>query len=247
MVVDAWHELTVFDDRLLRTLWLLVRQPGRLTLEYLAGRRMTYVPPLRLYLVASVAYFVIAAMSPAVTQVRRTTTLPGTGNVTIDLLEPSQLTPEERAQALQAIERAPAWMRPLLRRSFEDPAGLRRNMLASLPRMLFVLVPVFAAIVAAFYRRPFSQHLVFALYLHAAIFLALCVARVASLTGSTLFMAVFQLAALLFVLLYSQFSFRKVYGDSWPRVLVKSIGIAVLYLAVGVVGVLAAFTWAALT
>jgi hypothetical protein len=247
MLVDAWHELTVFDDRLLRTLGLLLRHPGRLTLEYLAGRRVTYVPPLRLYLVASVAYFLIAAMTSSVTHVRRTTTLPGKGNVTIDLLEPSQLTPEERAQALQAIERAPALLRPLLRRSFEDPAGLRQNMLAAMPRMMFVLVPVFAGIVAAFYWRPFSQHLVFALYLHGAIFLALCIARLANLTGSTIMMAVFQGAALLFVILYTQFSFRKVYGDSWPRVLVKSVGIAVLYLAVGIVGVLSAFTWAALT
>lgn len=247
MLVDAWHELTVFDDRLLRTLWLLLRQPGRLTLEYLAGRRMTYLPPLRLYLVASVAYFLIAAMTPGVSQVRRTTTLPGQDKVQIDLLEPTQLTPQERAQALQAIERAPAWMRPLLRRSFDDPAGLRRNMLASMPRMMFVLVPVFAAIVAAFYRRPFSQHLVFALYLHAAIFLVLCLPRLANLTKSTILMAVFEGAALLFVVVYSQFSFRKVYGDSWPRVLLKSAGIAILYVAVGIVGVIATFTWAALT
>jgi hypothetical protein len=247
MLVDAWHEFTAFDDRLLRTLGLLLRRPGRLTLEFLAGRRMTYVPPLRLYLLASVAYFLIAAMSPTGTQVRRTATLPGQGNVTIDLLEPSQLTPEERAQALQAIERAPALIRPLLRRSFDDPVGLRQNMLTAMPRMMFVLVPVFAAIVAAFYRRPFSQHLVFALYLHAWIFLALCLVRLVNLTRSTILMALFQLAAGLFVILYSQFSFRNVYGDSWPRVLVKSVGIGVLYLAVGMIGVLAAFTWAALT
>ena len=117
----------------------------------------------------------------------------------------------------------------------------------SMPRMMFVLVPVCAAIVAAFYRRPFSQHLVFALYLHAAIFLVLCLPRLANLTKSTILMAVFEGAALLFVVVYSQFSFRKVYGDSWPRVLLKSAGIAILYVAVGIVGVVATFTWAALT
>ena len=45
------------DNRLLRTLALLVGRPGRLTTEYLAGRRQHYVRPLRLYLLASIAFF----------------------------------------------------------------------------------------------------------------------------------------------------------------------------------------------
>ena len=52
----------------------LLQRPGTLTLEFLAGRRMTYVPPLRLYLVASVVYFLLAAFTPSVSEVRRTTT-----------------------------------------------------------------------------------------------------------------------------------------------------------------------------
>ena len=96
MIVDAWHELTVFDSRLARTVWLLVRHPGTLAVEYLSGRRTTYIPPLRLYLVASVVFFLIAAIVPSLSAARRIATLPGEGNVTIDLMNPTELTPAPR-------------------------------------------------------------------------------------------------------------------------------------------------------
>jgi hypothetical protein len=47
------------DSRLLKSLILLVLVPGGLTRAYLMGRRARFVPPLRLYLVASVSFFLI--------------------------------------------------------------------------------------------------------------------------------------------------------------------------------------------
>ena len=245
MLVDAWHELTIFDDRLLRTLSLLLRRPGTLTLDFLAGRRTAYVPPLRLYLIASVVYFLVAAFTPSVSDVRRSATLPGKDKLTIDLMEPTPLTPEQLAEARTSIDRAPWMLQPALRRLVEDPRGLRANLIATLPRMLFVLVPVFAAIVAIFYWRPFSQHLVFALYLHAAIFMALAVRRLSYATRLTVVTVVFELAALVFLVGYWLFAFRRVYGDPWWKVAAKSLGIAVIYLVAGMIGMLAAITWAA--
>ncbi len=108
-----------------------------------------------------------------------------------------------------------------------------------------VLVPVFAAIVAIFYWRPFSQHLVFALYVHAAVFMTLAVSRLANAARSVIVAGIVELTAIVFLAVYSQLSFRKVYGDSWPRVLAKSTGIAVLYLFAGVLGILGAVIWSA--
>lgn len=47
------------DSRIWRSLLPLALQPGRLTLEYLRGRRMHYLPPFRLYLILSVIFFLI--------------------------------------------------------------------------------------------------------------------------------------------------------------------------------------------
>src|ERR1700733_7732012 len=66
---DAWHLLTHLDGRLWGTLAPLLVQPGRLTGEYFADHRARYVPPFRLYLVISVAFFGLASLTTTVSNV----------------------------------------------------------------------------------------------------------------------------------------------------------------------------------
>jgi hypothetical protein len=56
-VAEGIGEILSFDGRFWRTLRPLLFQPGRLSAEYLAGRRARYVPPVRLYLIVSLVYF----------------------------------------------------------------------------------------------------------------------------------------------------------------------------------------------
>jgi len=51
-----------YDSRFARTMKPLLFHPGRLTRDYLDGRRFRYTPPLRLYIFASMAFFLVAAM-----------------------------------------------------------------------------------------------------------------------------------------------------------------------------------------
>ena len=51
-----------FDSRFMRTLKPLLFRPGKLTRDYLDGRRFRYVPPLRLYIFSSLAFFFLAAL-----------------------------------------------------------------------------------------------------------------------------------------------------------------------------------------
>jgi len=61
---DAFGDLFEIDSRLWRTLIPLLVRPGKLTLDYLEGRRARYMPPFRMYLVLSVIFFVIAFFDP---------------------------------------------------------------------------------------------------------------------------------------------------------------------------------------
>ena len=61
LVVDSLRETFDVDGRLARTLGILFVKPGALTESYLAGRRQQYTPPLRLYLVVSLLFFLIVA------------------------------------------------------------------------------------------------------------------------------------------------------------------------------------------
>ena len=49
-----------FDSRFMRTIKPLLFSPGRLTRDYLDGKRFRYVPPLRLYIFSSIAFFFLA-------------------------------------------------------------------------------------------------------------------------------------------------------------------------------------------
>src|SRR5258706_15515168 len=61
---EAFHEFSHVDNKIVRTLRLLLMKPGELTREFLSGRRQHYVPPLRLYLTCSLIFFALAAVAP---------------------------------------------------------------------------------------------------------------------------------------------------------------------------------------
>jgi hypothetical protein len=62
MTRDLLGDLLEWDSRIWRTLRPLAFSPGKLTQEYLRGRRASYTPPFRMYLILSVAFFLIATL-----------------------------------------------------------------------------------------------------------------------------------------------------------------------------------------
>ena len=58
---EAVREIFDVDGRAVRTFWTLLRRPGLLTSEFVAGRRRHFMSPVRLYLLISVLFFVLAA------------------------------------------------------------------------------------------------------------------------------------------------------------------------------------------
>jgi hypothetical protein len=58
------EEFLHWDGKLATTFRLLVTRPGALTNEYLAGRRIGYISPLRVYLTCSVLFFFVGSLMP---------------------------------------------------------------------------------------------------------------------------------------------------------------------------------------
>ncbi|MFN5056150.1 MAG: DUF3667 domain-containing protein [Bacteroidota bacterium] len=54
---DSLHAILHFDGKFFNTIKLLIRYPGELTKEYLAGKRFKYLPPIQLYLFTSAIFF----------------------------------------------------------------------------------------------------------------------------------------------------------------------------------------------
>ena len=66
VVRDLIDEVFFLESRVWQTLGPLFFRPGLLTMDYLAGRRARYVPPVRLYIVLSVIFFVVVSLTDTV-------------------------------------------------------------------------------------------------------------------------------------------------------------------------------------
>jgi len=267
LLMDAVSEFSGWDGRLASTLRDLFRRPGWLTLEFLEGRRVRYISPLRLYLMASLIYFLVAAVAPNLRPRSGSLSVAGmsfgvsrstantshaagrVANAADESLNGDQpLTGAERDAALKDIASAPALFRPLLRRVVGDPIGFRRDLLQTMPKMLFVLLPVFAALVAIFYRgRKYPEHLYFAIHLHAFVFLALAMAELLKLTRQPSLAILGGVMAVIAIPVYATLAFRRVYGGSFAGTIVKEAGIGVLYAVCAAVGFLAMLYWISVT
>jgi hypothetical protein len=202
----------------------------------------------RLYLVASLVYFVVSAAAPNL-RIED----PRTGQarqVKIGLWTPDEditLTPAERADADRQIAKAPPFLQPVLRNVAHEPAKFRQRMVSIMPRVLFALVPVFAGILAMFYwRRPYSQHLLFALHFHTVVFLAMAIGKLANFSYNLPLAVVTGLASVLFIAYYALRGLHRVYSAGWVTTIVKAAGIAAVYVIAATPALLMALVWAAL-
>lgn len=246
---DAWQELSGYDGRIAATFRTLLR-PGQLTIDYLQGRRARYLSPIRLYLTVSVIYFLVAAATPPVAT--RAGTVTGAGGVTIAIAgsdpdRPGMLTPEDRAEMLKDLDDQPGVIRPMLRAMAEDPDGFRARVFTIMPKVFFAMLPVFAAIVALFYRgRRFPTSLVFAAHLHAFAFLVFTISEASKLTRVPIVVGVIGLIAAVFFAVYALKALRGVFGGSWPITVAKAVGIGFVYLMASVPAFFVILIWASL-
>ncbi len=58
---DMLEDLLDLDSRFMRTIKPLLFKPGKLTRDYMEGRRFRYAPPMRLYIFSSIIFFLLAA------------------------------------------------------------------------------------------------------------------------------------------------------------------------------------------
>ena len=173
------HEFVGHYIALEGALWRTLKKlavPGALTREYFAGRKRSYVLPLRLYLTASIVFFLVVKVFIPTADVNVHIVRPGNlgtsgnvsmgGNVTFVDCKPNDVFCSKIRQHL--IDRFGSMTGPKVAQYLMD------RLVALFPYAMFVLVPVFAFFTRAIYwNRPYNygEHLVFALHYHAAVFL----------------------------------------------------------------------------
>jgi hypothetical protein len=259
------------EGPLWRTLGLLLTRPGRLTQEYLAGRRRRYVLPLRLYLTASFLFFVIAKVLPGAPAIHiQGPTDPALSaeeraEAAADLAQAAAVASAARAAATRREDSAPVEYIPsgnaflVHRQRCKDVAptcnrlelaidraatqwrdhpdesahAFGARLASALPYALFLMLPVFAALMMLAYRNRhmvYGEHVVFGLHLHAFWFLAMLVA---SAVPEGL-----GWCALPIVFAYGLVAMHRVYSGRWSATFWRAIFVSGSYLMLLAIGTL---------
>ena len=142
LIREFLFEVLDSDARVWRTLRTLVREPGRLTIDWAAGRRTRQVPPFRLYLVLNVLVFLVFSLSmdspfqdagadPAADAAAPTVDLGGDGDV---------------APVLGYLGLDRARLQAALAEQLRDPRAFGQRIYERLPTVLLLLLPPLALV-----------------------------------------------------------------------------------------------------
>jgi uncharacterized protein DUF3667 len=223
------------EGRLWRTLKMLVLHPGRLTVEYLRGRKLAYVLPLRLYLSVSVVFFLLLQLAAAPGNMRVVSAFHrslNNGHSTFTIVDLGF------AKALRNPDGSftcdlPQWFcNRIKERLLQQPGELERRvsllptaLVAHLSTAVFVLLPLFAFYLQlAYFRRTYGEHFLFALHVHSFWFLALIL----------LFLPMPALIREVLVgclVVYTVVALHAVYDSAWWKTVLKALVIGAAYLA----------------
>ena len=223
---DAWEELAHVDSKIFQTLRLLLFKPGALTLEFLRGRRVRYVSPLRLYLTCSVLFFALVAFQPRA--------LRSAVNLNITRTQ----TPDPGTKV--------RWVGRQIDRQQDEALAAKfgETLLHTLPRTMFVLMPFFGFLTWLFYRKTepyYVAHLYYTIHFHAFIFIAFTVFVLCALTGR--YGKDVGTLALLTIPLYHYLALKRVFGGSRLRTALAGSTIGVMYwMTIGAV-LIGNFLW----
>lgn len=247
LFTDFLAELASFDSKLVRTVVPLMIRPGFLTNEYNAGRRVSYLSPLKLYLVTSLVYFlvlssVIARMSandlkldetPPAQTTQKAGVQVGKSGVHFegDHLPKTEKEYKTAQRKLDAKHRDSPFEQFITRQAIKinnDPKDYLQKVMDMIPKVMFFLLPLFALLLKLVYlrsRRYYVEHLIFALHCHAFVYLIL---TLITLYDNGIFVALVSLA----IFTYFLKAMRVVYKQSRLKTFVKFCLLAGCYSVV---------------
>jgi hypothetical protein len=248
LIHEVLEGITHSDSRLWRTLCLLWFKPGKLTREFVAGRRAAYLPPFRLYLVLSVIFFLVASFSHTNTRVA------AIKNGKVEIVTSAAGCNEIQFKLLGS----PVWgqrLRHGCEAAMRDGgAGVLHVALGAMPKAMFIFLPLIAFLHMLLYWRPryrYAEHLLFFVHVHAFFFSVMALVALLgnaaavwpSVNGAT---GLVSLILLWSLPLYSVIAMKRVFNRSWFGTLLKAFALFAVYMVVLAITVGGVFLYAVL-
>lgn len=241
LVGESFLDYFHFDSKFFRTLLPLIFRPGFLTMEFMKGKRRSYVEPFKLFLVVSVIYFLLLPLSndrgtdmPEVSA-KSDSTLAGPAKSPVSFRINGKVTSQEAEDSLRRelkkygpeeyVNRTyknQGWFtRLFLRQAFKILLRSGNSFMTVLEhtasKMVFLLIPLFALILKLLYRkkgRLYYEHLIFSLHFHAFFFLVMILMLIVEL-----FVRVSLPVVTLVSLFYLFVAMKRNYGETAGKTL----------------------------
>lgn len=261
---DIVRETFELDSRMLRTLKLLVLRPGELSAEFSRNRRASYSSPVRLYLFFSLLFFFVLSVSPKPESLREEDPVIGFNakqakSVDLTALK-AVLTPQRRTKVDEIVSRESYPRTEYFVYGLAHWADRRQDLITevekfylsqgvdwlytprlaaerledNLPITMFFMLPVFALLLALFYRKKrrfYVEHMVFSIHVHVVAF---AVFTVLELVPESVIGGILGQILLLALALYNIFALLRYYGDGAVLTTVKwaflTMGYAVILI-----------------
>ncbi len=181
MAGEAVEGFLHFDGKSFQTLRYLASRPGFLTQEFIKGRRMRYVAPIRLYIFISFLFFLLLGLS-GIKQEKSEKEDPAEFSITfygIDSQCLRGLTYEQIDSVMQKHDIKPTMINTyLIRQMARAGSGskdeFKHFISKAISYMMFALMPVFAFYIFLFYRKNKMRYLntlIFSVHFHCFMFL----------------------------------------------------------------------------
>jgi len=212
IVKELTDNVFSFDSRFFITLKYLIIKPGFLTKEYWAGRRTTYLPPLRMYLVLSVFYFFLHSIMDE-----------GLLHIIID--KSPQNNPKTFAFNTDGVPQIFHFIIDNLNKGIKvtDERGLSKDVLDFMPSAMFILMPFMGLLLLFVYKKKklfYSYHLITVLHFHCFVFFLYSVEELIPIIEDII---------PLFFFYYAVSMLKVIYQESWVKTSMKFMMLLVTY------------------
>ncbi|MDH5738079.1 MAG: DUF3667 domain-containing protein [Gammaproteobacteria bacterium] len=272
---EALENLFSKNSRVFLTLLYLLIRPGFLTREYFIGRRARYIQPIKLYIFTSLVFFSLLSLSNYLSdEVHLAPQVDVEGNanlviITDDEREKITSTDSKNTKSREKIsesidkinidafdEETNHTLQNRLKQKLTgflepDGAGYKgfiADFIESAPIGLIVLVPFFALLLKIFYFQTglyYTQHLVFTVYNHSFLFLALTLNLIIGMADAAYPALTGVLSTLLEIgiVIYIFLSTKVVYRQSTLLTFTKFLVLGFCYLMMFFLIYLIIFIW----
>jgi hypothetical protein len=240
VVGDALEDQLSIATALPRTARGLIAHPGFLTREFLEGRIVRYIRPMRLYLLTSLMFFLALSFFGQSKQIIHVQNR-GTADSTFTRRQAEA----RRAQSADAGDSREGGIHTGIKaldtrfnnniRTLDtiDATSaarfLNRGLVQRGPTVMFLLLPFYALVLTLFYwgRAYYAQHFIYALHVHS---FAFTLFTLMMMTPNNSPGVAVNLALFAWLIVYLFIAQKRVYGQGWLVTGVKYLAIGVIYM-----------------